>query len=176
MSPGPLNLTDFDEPTSYDAVQPGKYFVTVEDAEDRETQGGENAKMPEGTPLIWVHFKVTGKVGEEEQGEDESPFYNRRFFRNLVVPPEDYDSKKRKQMNGMLVSLYRACGWTMEEITSGTFNVEAQDLIERKLIVQVNRRARKDPETKKPTGETENQVIGFFPLDSADGELPADVI
>lgn len=175
MSPGPLNLTDFDEPTGYDPVPPGKYFATVEDAEDRETQGGEGKKMPEGTPMVWLHFKITGKVGEEEQGEG-TPYYNKRAFRQLVVPPADYDPTKRKQMNGMLVSMYRGLGWTMDEITSGEFNIEAQDLIERSCIIQVNRRARKDADTKQPTGEYENQILGFFPVESAGEELPAAVI
>jgi hypothetical protein len=161
MSPT-LNLTDFDEQQVFEALPPGKYFATIFDAEDRETQGGENAKMPEGTPMIFCHFMLTGKVGEELQGED-SPFYNRRAFRNLVIPPDDYDEKKRKSMNGMIVALYRAVGYTQEQITSGDFTVDTEDLIEKDLVIQLNRRK------NKLSGEMENNVVGFFSVEAAAG-------
>jgi hypothetical protein len=162
----PLNLTDYDEQQTFEAMPPGKYFADIFDAEDRETQGGENAKMPEGTPMIFVHFMLTGKVGEVEQGED-SPYYNRRVFRNLVVPPADYDEKKRKSMNGMIVALYKAVGYSQEEITSGSFEVETEDLVEKKLVVQL-RRAK-----NKQSQEWENPVAGFFAVDQVVGEEQA---
>lgn len=154
-----LNLTDYDEQQVFEALPPGKYFATIFDSEDRETQGGENAKMPEGTPMIFCHFMLTGKVGESEQGED-SPYYNRRAFRNLVIPPVDYDQKKRKSMNGMIVALYKAVGYTTEQITSGDFEVDTEDLIEKELVIQLNRRL------NKQTKEMENNVVGFFPVDA----------
>lgn len=157
-----LNLTDFDEQQSFEAIPPGKYFAEIFDAEDRETAGGENAKMPEGTPMIFCHFLITGKVGEVEQGED-STYYNRRAFRNLVIPPEDYDANKRKAMNGMIVALYRAVGFTDEQITSGDFDVDTEDLVEKKLVIQLNRRK------NRLSQEMENNVVGFFSIEQAAG-------
>lgn len=158
-----LNLTDFDEQQSFEAMPPGKYFVTIFDAEDRETQGGENAKMPAGTPMIFLHFMITGKVGETDPEDEEYEYYNRRQFRNLVVPPEDYDEKKRKSMNGMIVALYKAVGYTTEEITSGSFEVDTEDLIEKQLVIQLSRRM------NNYTKQLENSVVGFYSIEATAG-------
>ena len=166
MSPT-LNLTDYDEPQNFDAMPPGKYFAQVFDAEDRETQGGENAKMPACTPMIFCHFMITGKVGETDPEDESYEFYNRRQFRNLVIPPEDYDEKKRKSMNGMIVALYRALGYTQEQITSGSFEVDTEDLIEKPLVIQLTRRL------NKQTREMENNVVGFYSIEAAAGEAAA---
>lgn len=175
MSPT-LNLTDYEEPKGFDALPAGKYFATVFDAEDRETAGGENAKMPAGTPMIFLHFMITGKVAEAEQGED-SPYYNRRAFRNMVVPPDDYDPKKAKAMRGMIVSFYRAVGYTDEEITSGDFDADTEDQIEKDLVIQLDRKKKKeyDEETGKwvATNEFENNVVGFFTVEAAAGSEAA---
>ena len=158
-----LNLTDHDEQQSFDAMPPGKYFAQIFDAEDRETQGGENAKMPGGTPMIFCHFMITGKVGETEPDDESYEFYNRRQFRNLVIPPEDYDEKKRKSMNGMIVALYKALGYKSEDILSGSFEVDTEDLIEKPLVIQLTRRL------NKQTKELENSVVGFFSVEAAAG-------
>lgn len=162
MSPT-LNLTDYDEQQSFEAMPPGKYFAQIFDAEDRETQGGENAKMPAGTPMIFCHFMITGKVGETEVEDEEYQYYNRRQFRNLVIPPEDYDEKKKKSMNGMIVALYKAVGYTTEQITSGSFEVDTEDLIEKPLVIQLTRRL------NKQTKELENNVVGFYSVEAAAG-------
>ena len=158
-----LNLTDFDEQQSFEAMPPGKYFSIIFDEEDRATQGGENAKMPAGTPMIFLHFQITGKVGETEVEDEEYQYYNRRQFRNLVVPPEDYDEKKRKSMNGMIVALYKAVGYTTEQITSGSFEVDTEDLVEKPLVIQVSRRLDKNPK------EMQNSVVGFYSIEAAAG-------
>jgi hypothetical protein len=162
-----LNLTDYEEPQSFDAMPAGKYFATIFDAEDRETQGGEGSKMPAGTPMLFFHFMITGKVGETEVEDEDYEFYNRRQFRNLVVPPEDYDDKKRKAMNGMIVALYRAVGFTDAEITSGSFDVDTEDLIEKKLVIQITRKP------NRMTKELENSVVGFYSIETAAGEEAA---
>jgi hypothetical protein len=148
-------------------MPPGKYYATVFDAEDRETRGSENSKMPAGTPMIYLHFMITGKVGETEVDDPGYEYYDRRQFRNLVVPPEDYDEKKRKSMNGMIVALYKAFGYTTEEITSGTFEVDTEDLIEKPLVIQITRR------TNRLTNEVENSVVGFYSIDAAAGSEAA---
>lgn len=162
-----LNLTDYDEQQAFEAMPAGKYFAVIFDAEDRETQGGENAKMPAGTPMIFCHFMITGKVGETEVEDEEYEYYNRRQFRNLVIPPDDYDAKKRKSMNGMIVALYRAVGYSDAEITSGSFEVDTEDLIEKPLVIQISRRL------NKQTKEMENSVVGFFSIEAAAGSEAA---
>jgi hypothetical protein len=162
MSPT-LNLTDYDTQQSFEAMPPGKYYASIFDAEDRETQGGENAKMPAGTPMIFCHFQITGKVGETEVVDEQYEYYNRRQFRNLVVPPEDYDPKKRKSMNGMIVALYQAAGYSLEEITSGDFTLDTEDLVEKQLVIQLSRRM------NNMTKSLENSVVGFYSIEAAAG-------
>lgn len=162
-----LNLTDYDPQQSFEAMPPGKYYAIIFDAEDRETQGGDNAKMPAGTPMLFFHFMITGKVGETEVEDEDYEYYNRRQFRNLVIPPNDYDEKKRKSMNGMVVALYKAVGFTTEQITSGSFEVDTQDLIEKRLVIQITRRM------NSYTKELDNSVVGFYTIEAAAGEEAA---
>ena len=152
-----LNLTEYEE-QSFDAIPSGRYYAEVFDIEDRETRN--DGATPAGTPMIWVHFKITGKVGETQQDDEEYEFYNRRVFVNLVVPPEDHDPKKAKAMNGRIVSLFKALGVEESEITSGEFEPDLEDYLEAPLVVQVARRERKGPDGKG-TGEFENPVQGF---------------
>jgi hypothetical protein len=113
--------------------------------------------------MIFCHFMITGKVGETDVVDEEYEYYNRRVFRNLVIPPEDYDAKKRKSMNGMIVALYRGAGYTDEEITSGDFSVDTEDLIEKPLVLQLTRKLNKE------TKDLENNVVGFYSIEAAAG-------
>lgn len=151
-----LNLTDYQE-MSNDAVPRGRYFVEVVDMEERETRN--DGETPAGTPMIWAHVKVTGKVGETEVDDPDYEYYNRRAFTNLVVPPENHDPKKAKFMNGRIVSLFKALGVSEEEITSGEFDPDYDDFIESKLVVDLSV-DKKDP--------TQNRINGFRSLDSVD--------
>lgn len=156
MSPV-LNLTDNEE-MSFDAMPPGKYFVQVFTSEMRETSG--DGKLPKGTEMLWVHFLIEGKVGEDDGASEESEYYNRRAFANLVIPPDDYDAKKARMMRGNMVSFLRSAGYTQEEITNGEFELDPGDLEERRLIVILNRK----PNAYKG-GELDNNVIGFKHVD-----------
>jgi hypothetical protein len=172
MSPEPLNLTDWEE-VSYEAVPTGKYWFEIMDAEERETQGGDGAKLPKGTPMIWVHLRLTGRVGEDSGPDENSPYYNKRVFSNMPVPPADYDPKKRRMMNGRLVNFYKGVGYTEEEITSGEFEPDADELYERQGIVQV----RKEKDKRDSSGQTfTNSVQAFFPLDSVDSNVSSGLI
>lgn len=150
-----LNLSEFDEQQPFEALPPGKYFASIYEIEDRATKGGPDAKMPEGTPMIWVHFMLEGKVGEDEAPNEDSPYYNRRAFRNMVIPPEDYDPKASRAMNGMIVGFFKALGVEEEKITSGEWEPDLQEFVEEKLIIQLNRR------NNKVTGELDNNVVAF---------------
>src|SRR4051794_30340494 len=121
-----LNLSE-NEQRDFDAIAPGRYFAEVYECEMRETGGG---KLPKGTPMIWIHFKVTGRVGEDDGPSDESQFYNRRLFRNLIVPPETLDGKPYKsfkQFNGMIVRFFVALGYDEDEVTGGDFDPDLDE-------------------------------------------------
>jgi hypothetical protein len=149
-----LNLTEYEE-QNFEAMPPGKYFASIYEIEERETKGGPDAKMPEGTAMLWVHFLIEGKVGEDEGPNEDSPWYNRRQFRNMVIPPDGYDKKAAKAMNGMIVSFFKALGVSEQEVTSGDFEPDLQDYVEKKLIIQINRRP------NKQTGELDNNVVSY---------------
>jgi len=149
-----LNLTEFEE-QNFEALAPGKYFANVYEIEDRETGGGPDAKMPGGTPMIWVHFQIEGRVGEDDGPNEDSPYYNRRAFRNMVIPPADYDRKAAKAMNGMIVSFFKALDVPEDVITSGEWEPDLQEFVEKRLIIQLNRKP------NKMTGELDNNVTGY---------------
>jgi hypothetical protein len=160
-----LNLTD-NEQLEFDALEPGWYFAEVFEAEDRETKGSDDAKLPKGTPMIWMHFKITGRVGEDAGPTEESEYYNRRAFRSLIIPPETLDGKPYahfKKMNGMIIRCLMAMGYTEEELTSGDFDLDTDDLIEKQLAIRLNRKPGRD-------GEMQNNVIGFRSLSEVQAE------
>src|SRR4051794_9000571 len=100
-----LNLTDHQE-MSNDAVPRGRYYAEVVDLDERETKN--EGKLPKGTPMIFAHFKVIGKGGDDGGENGVSEFYNRRVFTNFIIPPDDYDPKSAKFMRGRLVSFFKA--------------------------------------------------------------------
>jgi hypothetical protein len=158
-----LNLTDYEE-SNFDAIPPGKYFASIYEIEERETQGGPDAKMPEGTPMIWVHFLIEGKVGEDEGPNEDSPYYGKHAFRNMVIPPEDYgDKKAMKAMNGMIVSFFKSLGVSEETITNGEWEPDLNEYVENKLVIQLNRRP------NKMTGELSNNVVSFKNIEEIEG-------
>lgn len=152
-----LNLTDYDE-QSFDALPAGRYYAEVFEIEERQTKN--DGATPAGTDMIWVHFKITGKVGEDDGPNEESPYYNRRAFVNLVIPPEGHDAKKAKTMNGRIVSLFKAFGVPEEEIASGNFEPDLDDYFETELVVQLSRR--KDD-------SSQNNVQGFKSMEEVQG-------
>lgn len=161
-----LNLAD-NEQMEFDAIPSGKYWVEVFDAEERETKGSEGSKLPKGTPMIWLHLKVLGKVGTDNGPEDEeSEFYNRRLFRTLVIPPAKIGNKAYehyKRMNGQIVRMLTSLGYTEEEVTGGDFELDTDDLVERRCVVTVKKKKRSG--TDGDDEEWDNEVAGFRGLD-----------
>lgn len=137
----PLNLTNYEVPAEgFEPLPRGLYFANIFSIEERETSG--QGKLPEGTPMIWLHFQITGRVGEDAGPNEDSPVYNRRAFTNLVVPPDDYSNPKAvRMMNGRLVSFFRAVGFSDEDLTSGTFEYgDIDDLESRELVIALGKR------------------------------------
>lgn len=158
-----LNLSD-NEQRDFDAVPSGRYFAEVYECEERET--GPGGKLPEGTPMIWIHFKITGKVGEDDGPNEESEWYNRRVFRNMIVPPETLDGKpykNYKMFNGQIVRFFLALGFSEDEVTAGDFEPELEDQQEKPLIIQVQKK-----KVKGTTDEFNNEVTGFRRTDEVE--------
>lgn len=131
---GFLDLSDADT-SGFDPIPPQRYEAEIYGYEHKES--GETSKVP-GTPMLNIQFRVTAP---EE-------FENRRVFRNYMMPGDDYpEADKAKKMKGMLVSLFEACGFTQEEIMSGTFEPDLDELVGKKVLISVKvRAAQKDSE------------------------------
>ncbi len=91
----------------FEALDSGTYDCELFSYTWDATKGGEGKKMPEGTPMLKLQFKVI-----------EPEYENRRLFDQFVIPPDDYDKEKRGTMLGMLVRFLQAMG-VPEEETSG---------------------------------------------------------
>lgn len=154
---GPLNLTDFEE-VSFDAFDPGSYGAEVARVEMKETKGGEDAALPKGTPMFNIMFKVT------EDPTHDGEFVGRTAFGTWIVPPKKIGAKNYehyKMMNGNLVRLFKSLGYTEEEITSGEFEPDSDDMVGRECTIKVSR--------YEYGGEMRNKVTGVKPA----GEIAA---
>lgn len=132
-----LNLAGADM-KGFDAVPSGPYDCVIHEVTSVEVEG-EDGKLPKGTPGYNVQFKVEG--GEYD---------NRRFFQRFFIAPPDYDADKKKKLDGMFARFLAACGYSEQEITSGKFKFDPDDLIGREVTVLVGQ--------KDYQGETRNTV------------------
>lgn len=139
---GPLDLSGGDL-SAFSPIPNGIYRVRIQEAEMQETQGGPEAKLPAGTPKLNVQFVVA-----------EGEYEGRYLFGNYVIPPADYDEKKRKFMLGSLANFLIASGYEEKQVMSGKFNPDVNDMAGRELNVVVG--LSKD--------KTNNVVKGAKPL------------
>lgn len=150
---GALDLTSADT-SGFEALPSGTYDCELFEYKWDTTKGGTNQdgtpkKMPEGTPMLKLQFKVI-----------EPEYENRRLFDQFVIPPEDYDKEKRAKMLGALVRFLVAMGLSEEEVKSKKFklNDTLNDLVGEPVRVTVGQEpipygARKD--------EMSNPVKGY---------------
>lgn len=146
-----LNLEGADL-SGFDPLPSGQYYAAVFEASIEATKGGEDAKLPKDTPMINVQWKVFGRVGEDEQGE-ESPYFNRRQFSRFIIAPSGYE--KKKVMDGLLARFLIAIGYSEEEVTSNNFDPDLEDFVGREAIITVGQ--------YEYEGETRNRVRGVKP-------------
>jgi hypothetical protein len=141
---GPLNLADADL-KGFEAVEPGRYnaevFAITMDA-IKNTSG--EGKMPAGTPMMKVQFKLTDEGVE-----------NRRVFTQYVIPPTDYDAKKAATMKGMIARFFIALGETEEAVRSKKFDPEFDNYVGRPCVVVLSK--------EEYNGEWQNRVKGVKP-------------
>lgn len=117
----------------FPALPAGGYETSITNAEWVETRGSETAKLPGGTPMLNVEFTCTEE--EEHSG--------RKFWRSYVQAPAKVNGKKNEnkaKTDGMLVRfIATALELDEEEVTSGEFSLDVEDLIGRKVKVIVGR-------------------------------------
>lgn len=156
-----LDLTEREE-MSFEPVPAGKYRASIYDAEERSTGG--SGKLPEGTPMIAIQWKL-----EEALFETQENIENRRVFSQNVVPPKEINGepyKNYKMMNGMIFRLLESIGYTEEELSAGDFELDYDDMKGREAVITVGRYSYKDPDTDEET--IRNNVKGFRPVREAE--------
>lgn len=138
-----LNLA---EAEGFDPLPPGTYVCEVFSHEMAATKGGENAKLPAGTPMIKIQFKVISDTEGNTEVDDEGTMVkleNRRVFGQWVVPPAEIDGepyKHYKMMNGTIVGLMQALGYEKAEIQDKKgFDPDLDEKIGTQVLVTVGR-------------------------------------
>lgn len=152
---GPLNLSDADT-SGFEAVEPATYNAVVHELKWDATKGGPNAKLPKGTPMLRVQFRLT---------DDEVD--NRRVFTQFAIPPADHDAKKAAKMKGMLVRFLVALGEEESKVMSKKYDIDFDDLTGRECVVTVGKEPKRDGSTNEVIeGEYNNPVKGVKPAGS----------
>lgn len=161
MNSGPLNLSDADL-KGFEALDAGRYDAEIFEIKWDATKGGENAKMPAGTPLMKVQCKVLNPVIKGEAIDQD-----RRVFTQFVSPPKDYDKKKAATMKGMIARFLIASGDTEEMIRSPKFDPDFEDYKGRPIVVILSKVRKYN--TKPEDDEWENKITGFKAAGSSTG-------
>lgn len=156
MSPKLLDLGDADL-KGFDPLEPGRYnaevfAITLDAVKNTSGEG----KMPAGTPMIKVQFKLT------DDGVN-----NRRVFTQFVVPPNDYDKTKAQKMKGMIARFFIALGDTEEAVRAKGFDPDFEDYIGRECVVVLGKDPKKNRDGTIVEGEWNNPVKGVKPAGSA---------
>ena len=158
MGMGPLNLSDADT-SGFDPVPSGQYKVEVFEA-SRTKITKDDGKLPQDTPGIKIQFKILGDNAGDEGEEYE--FYNRRAFNNYWLPGADYsDVQAGRRMRGMFVNLLKALGYEEEEVMSGEFDLDVDDLNGRECIATLG------IQPEKGGYPAQNKVNGVKSLEEA---------
>jgi Protein of unknown function (DUF669) len=156
---GPLNLADADM-KGFEPLEPGRYnaevFEITMDAVRNPTGTG---KMPAGTPMVKVQFKITDEGVE-----------NRRVWSQYIIPPKNYDAAKAAKIKGMLARFFVALGESEEKVLSKSFEPDLEDYVGRECVVVVGREPKRDGSTGEIIeGEYNNPVKGVKPAGSIVG-------
>lgn len=156
MSGFALDLSGADT-KGIEPVPSGPYDVTVYEATIGETSG--KGKLPGGTPMLKVQFAIP---------EDAEDYKNRRFFGNYPLKfPDDYDKSKVAKMQGNLVKLLEALGYSKDEVMKKSFKLDPDDLVGRSCVVVVG--IDKAQDWTEETPNMQNVLKGVKPAGSNTG-------
>lgn len=156
---GPLDLSGADT-SGFEPVDSGLYKASIFDAEWRAVKN-EGGKLPVGTPMLNVHFRLSEKVGAPDYDVD-----NRRVFSNYIIPPADYaDAKAASRMKGMFVKLLTDAGYDEKKVTKPGFSLDIEDMKGRELCLLLGVQA----ENTEKGYPAQNTIKGTKPADASAG-------
>jgi hypothetical protein len=158
---GPLNLADADL-KGFDALEPGRGNAEVFEMKmDAVKNTSGTGKMPAGTPMIKVQFRLTEN---NEEGLE-----NRRLFSQYIIPPEGYDQKKSQMMKGMVARLFIALGDEESTVLSKKFDPDFEDYVGRECVVSWSKKPKQTSDGAIIPDEYNNPVTGVKPAGSLTG-------
>lgn len=135
-----LNLSNADESeATFIPLTPGPYEATIQEAKWEETSG--TGKLPAGTPMLNIQFKITdAKLESEKERKDKkaNELVSDRVFDRYIIPPDKVDGKPyqhKAMMEGQLVRFLLAVGYDSDEVKSGKFELDVEDLAGREAVV-----------------------------------------
>jgi len=102
-----LNLTGDEK----DLVEPGPQNAEVLEVTEKQTKGG--GKLPQGTPMLNVRFRIL-----------DGQYAKRNFFKTYVIPPQKIGNKPYEHYNMMIsqvVDFLKAVGYSKDEIKDGVY-------------------------------------------------------
>lgn len=128
----PLNLAGADL-KGFEPFDAGRYElkVTEMDVVYTKNESGDG-KMPAGTPGYNVRFTVQG-----------GKFDERHVWNNYWLPTAEFEEsseenkQKSQKMKGIFARFLIALGYSEEEVTGGSFQVDINDIIGRTVMGQV---------------------------------------
>lgn len=158
-SMGPLDLSDANI-KGFEAVDAGRYNAKVFALDmDAVKNTSGRGKMPAGTPMIKVQFKLTAD-------NIDPSVENKRVFVSYVIPPEGYDQKKAATMKGMIARFFMALGVPEEQVMSNAFDADFQAFIDSDCVVVVGKEPKRTSDGVVIDGEYNNPVKGVKPAGS----------
>jgi hypothetical protein len=139
----------------FPAMPAGTYDAEVVEITMRQASG--NGKLPQGTPMLNVHFRITEDTEVELADGSIKSVENRRVFRTYPIAPEGYENKAK--MDGIIVGLFTALGDDQETVMSADFDFNPDDYKNRPCRVTLSRELRSDrPKDSDKWEDLQNNV------------------
>ena len=167
-----LNLAGADlSGGDFDAIPSGTYHCKVFKMEMKQTKGSEGSVLPKGVPMINVQFAVEDDTVTDPDG-DEIKVKNRRLFRQLIIAPAKVGGKPyehKKVMDRILGTFFKCVGYSEEEILSGDFDPDFDEIKGKDILVVVGQKQKYGAEE----GVMDNEVKGFKPYGEGSNGSPS---
>jgi hypothetical protein len=134
-----LDLSNADDTFKFNPLPDGTYSAKIKEVSLGEAKKG--GKLPEDTAVISVQFEIDedeipeAEVEIDDEGNEKTIPYSTRVFSNYnIVKDKSYQHKQT--MDNILYGFLKAAGYDVEDLKSGEFELDLDDLPGRK--VQVN--------------------------------------
>lgn len=126
-----LDLSNAEDRGKFNPLPEGTYNVSIKDAILGEVKPG--GKLPDGTPQIKIQFEVDpddipeDEVEVDDEGNEKVIPYTKSLFSYYhIVTDKSYPNKQ--VMDNILYGFLKAVGYDVEELKSGAFELDLDDM------------------------------------------------